>query len=56
MTDAMSWDEFQTKFWAECDQAIKAQQLAQELLDLHQTTKTGAEITAMSQERVYMVP
>ena len=39
-----------------CAQAIEAQQLAQELLDLHQTTETVAEITAKYRERAYMVP
>ena len=56
MVDAMSWDDFQTRFWAECAQAIEAQQLAPELLDPHQTNETVAEITAKPRERVYMVP
>ena len=56
MVDAMSWDDFQTRFWAKCARAFEAQQLAQELLDLHQTTKTVAELTAKSRERAYIVP
>ena len=51
MVDAMSWDDFQTRFWAEWAQAIEVQQLAQELLDLHQTNETMAEITSKSQGR-----
>ncbi|XP_052621696.1 uncharacterized protein LOC128127284 [Lactuca sativa] len=54
--DAMSWDDILTRFRAEFAPEIEVHQLAQEFLDLHQTTETVAETTAKFRERTLLVP
>ena len=54
--ETMTWDEFMTLFKAEFALAIEVQQLATEFQDLHQTTKTIAEITAKFRDGALFVP
>ena len=43
----MTWYDFVTWFVAEFMPAVELQQLARDFVDMRQTTKTVAEITAM---------
>ena len=54
--EAMTWSDFVTRFRAEFAPTVELQQLAREFLDMRQTTKTVAEITAKFRERALLVP
>ena len=54
--DAMTWNDFSTRFHVEFTLVIEVQRLARGFQDLHQTTEIVAETTAKFRERVLLVP
>ena len=54
--EAMTWSYFVSRFQAEFAPYVEVHQLAMEFLDMRETTKMVADITAKFRERALLVP
>lgn len=52
---AMAWEQFMDMFRVKCIPLVEWEQLAQEYLDLRQTTESVTKITKMSTERIFVL-